>query len=249
MSTNGINSSTILLEVKKILRILPQRIKLIVCVSLDSVLDENITNRGVAGASLKQKESIDQLLELANSERFWVVMSFTITKSNYKEIIPAYKYAATKRIQIEYVYATVNTAFITSAPLEKQFCLSNSEVLETINSLQEVENLPWLASDKRYFCILLKKLRGERFEAPCLGRDKKSILVEPDGQISLCGMAKEAYLGNISQDTLGEILTRDATNLDRVCSDCTTNGFAYSTNGYQYETDIMNYVRRTKGRR
>lgn len=229
-STNGtIGNCVIMIE-----RLLQkyQLCKFIISVSLDAINDHADEIRGVKDIYLKQMDTIMQLKLLEKKNiNFKVVSSMTITKKNYDDIITVFNWAKDHDILCDYIYATVNTAYINSIDKKELFVLNEEEKKKVVESLKLIYQDKLIASDKNYYEHLFEKLLNDKkSKKSCIYYEKRGVLIEVDGTVRVCGMNERSYLGNLLEESFTQIYNRELPEMNDICENCLTNSYnAYST--------------------
>lgn len=202
--------------------------KFIVSVSLDSVNDHADEIRGIKNIHIKQMDFITQLAEL--KERYSnlnVVASMTITKKNCRDILNVFKWAKSTGVLVDYIYATVNSAYINSAKKKEQFVVSTEDNRQIVDDLKKIYKEKIIASDQLYYENLFEKLLYHtKCKRPCINYEKRSMLIEANGIVRICGMSEKAYLGNLLEESFTDIYNKEVPNkLRDVCDTCLTNSY------------------------
>ena len=156
-STNG----TIEKSVARIEQIVRSNSKcnFIISVSLDAINAHADVIRGIKGIYLKHMETIIKLGKLREIySNIKVVATMTITKRNYEDILPIFDWAKEHQILVDYIYATVNTAYIDSADKKEMFILNNEQNKKVVRDLKIIYQDRLIASDRVYYENLFEKL-------------------------------------------------------------------------------------------
>lgn len=226
INTNGFCTEQIVKQISKICENLRSRIKLWVYVSLDALDDTSEIIRGVRQAHLKAMKTIEDLTLLRKKYLgLQVGISCTITSKNYDKLESVYRYAMGLDIYVDFIYATINTAYINSEPNKDEFMLNASQVSSVIRFFEKMEANAKISTAKDYYKRLIKKLQGDRTCGSCIFRDGKGLLLEADGKVSLCGMTNESLIGNLHTQTMDEILQYSLNGLDKYCAQCQTDSY------------------------
>ena len=237
INTNGLNPERVERQINSIVDIFPCNIKLWVLVSIDSVGKEADYIRGVKGAADRAKETVQKLKKLQDSIKLGI--SCTITSANYNLLKNVLDYAKEEDMYIDFIYATVNTAYINSEPRAYAFCLNESQQKEVAKFLENAINYEKLLSSKLYIKKLIGRLRGIESLQQCILQEGRGILLEADGTIRPCGMTNKIELGNISDyssyDNLGKALTNKQ---KKFCKNCFTDSYYSWTD--EAQEDMLN---------
>ena len=249
INTNGFCTEQIVKQIIDIYKIMGFDKKLWIYVSLDA-LDESAEKiRGIKQAHLKAMKTIQKLALLREKyQKLQIGISCTITSKNYNKLEDVYRYALKMDVYIDFIYATINTAYINSEPNKNEFTLSSSQILSVIRFFESMESNSKISTPKDYYKMLIKKLQGENTRKPCIFREGKGLLLEADGKVSLCGMTNESLIGNLHIHTMDEILQHTPYDLEKHCSQCQTDSY-YSWNAEAQEKikcEMMNSIKRKR---
>jgi len=226
INTNGFCTEQILKKVIEIYEILGFEKKLWVYVSLDALDNTAEIIRGVPQANLKAMKTIQELILLReNYSRLQIGISCTITSKNYNKLESIYQYALEKDIYTDFIYATVNTAYINSEPKKDRFELNSLQVLSVIQFFKELESAEKISSTKNYYKLLIRRLKAEKEYKACIFREGKGLLLEADGKVSLCGVTNESLLGDLQRHPVDEILKNIPKNFVKHCANCQTDSY------------------------
>lgn len=222
--------------------------RFIVSVSLDSVNSHADEIRGIKNIHIKQMNFITQLAEL--KERYSnlkVVASMTITKINRRDILPVFEWAKSVGVMVDYIYATVNSAYINSAKKKEQFVVCSEDNRQIVDDLKKIYRESIIASDRLYYENLFEKLLYHtKCKRTCINYEKKSVLIEADGIVRICGMTEDSYLGNLLEESFTDIYNKEVPNLENVCEMCITN--SYNSYTRQSQQQIANEMLRKVGK-
>ena len=194
--------------------------------SVDALDDKAEYIRGVSKAGEKACETIEKLKKLkdryANLE---ISISCTISSANYDRLQAIYDYAKEQGICIDFIYATVNSAYINSAPKANNFVMDEQQKKDVADFLESIVDYSNVVSSKAFIVRMIKRLRGEKLAKQCILREGRGILLEADGTVRPCGMAEELLLGHIQDedyswlDNISDIIQKD------ICSKCDTDSY------------------------
>ena len=226
INSNGLLPDLIYSQVARILNLSCDNIKLWVLVSVDALDDKAEYIRGVSKAGEKACETIEKLKKLkdryANLE---ISISCTISSANYDRLQAIYDYAKEQGICIDFIYATVNSAYINSAPKANNFVMDEQQKKDVADFLESIVDYSNVVSSKAFIVRMIKRLRGEKLAKQCILREGRGILLEADGTVRPCGMAEELLLGHIQDedyswlDNISDIIQKD------ICSKCDTDSY------------------------
>lgn len=226
INTNGFCTEKIIKQIINIYKILGIGKKLWIYVSLDA-LDETAEKiRGIKRAHLKAMKTIHKLALLRKKyPGLQIGISCTITSKNYDKLEDVYRYALKMDIYVDFIYATVNTAYINSEPQKDEFVLNPLQTLAVIQFFENMGSNAKISAPKDYYRMLIKKIKGDNMRKSCIFRDGKGLLLEADGKVSLCGMTNESLIGNLQLQTMDEILRHTRHDLEKHCAQCQTDSY------------------------
>jgi len=226
INTNGFCTAQVLKQIIDIYDILNPGIKIWVYVSLDSVDSKAEIIRGVPKAHINAMKTIEKLVLLKRKlPNLQVGISCTITSVNYDKLEDVYQYASKLDIYVDFIYATINTAYINSSSIKDQFILNSSQISEVIHFFENLRCSSKISVSKDYYTRLIKNLKGDTTYKSCIFRERRGLLLEADGKISLCGMTCESLLGDLKESTMDSILEYEPLNIDKYCSHCQTSSY------------------------
>ncbi|MCR4678149.1 MAG: radical SAM protein [Lachnospiraceae bacterium] len=251
VNTNGLLPDLIYSQVERILSLLNENIKLWVFVSLDALDETAEYIRGVAKAGEKARETIEKLKKLKDRyANFEIAISCTISSANYDRLRAIYDYARERGICIDFIYATVNSAYINSAPKADNFVMDEQQKEVVASFLEAIDDYSNVVSSKAFIIRMVKRLRGEKLTKQCILREGRGILLEADGTVRPCGMADELLLGHIQDeeyswlDSIPSIIKKD------ICSKCDTDSYYNWTEEAQKTivSEMLKAVKRNRGK-
>ncbi|WP_407384146.1 radical SAM protein [Ruminococcus sp.] len=226
INTNGLLPDLIYSQVERILKLLCDNIKLWVFVSLDALDDKAEYIRGVSKAGEKACETIEKLKKLKNRfDNVDISVSCTITSANFNRLQAIYDYANKQGIRIDFIYATINSAYINSVPKADNFVMDEQQKKYVADFLESITDYSNVVSSKAFITRMVKRLRGEKLTKQCILREGRGILLEADGVVRPCGMDDELLLGHIRDkdyswlDDIPGIIKKD------ICSKCDTDSY------------------------
>lgn len=206
MPTNGLEASVVEEKVETILAALfSSRARLSVTISLDGVGDIAEKVRGVPGAFERVDKTINMMKELGAlyRNRLSVNINATVSKINFNKMEELKTYAAGKEMGINFTPAAISEIGVESAREMERFAMGRDEKKEVILFFEKLVSDS--AIDRSYGEFVINWLRGNARRAGCVFRDKKAFLVEPSGNVYLCGNFKEFLLGNINEKSFSDI--------------------------------------------
>ena len=226
INTNGLLPDLIYSQLERILNMLCDNVKLWVFVSVDALDDKAEYIRGVSRASEKACDTIEKLKKLKERyANFELSISCTISSANYDRLQDIYDYAKEQGIYIDFIYATVNSAYINSAPKSDNFVMDVQQKKEVADFLESIVDYSNIVSSKAFIDRMIKRLRGEKLTKQCILREGRGILLEADGTVRPCGMAEELLLGHIQDEdyswleNISDIIQKD------ICNKCDTDSY------------------------
>lgn len=226
INTNGLLPDLIYSQVENILNLLHTNIKLWVFISLDALNDRAEYIRGVSKANKKACETIEKLKKHKDKyTNLELSVSCTISSANYNQLQDVYNYAKEQGIYIDFIYATVNSAYINSAPKADNFVMDERQKKVVADFLESISDYSNIASSKAFIVRMIRRLRGEKLTKQCILREGRGLLLEADGTVRPCGMDEELLLGHIQDDdyfwldNIPDIIQKD------ICSKCDTDSY------------------------
>lgn len=230
ISTNGINTEEVVDVIEQALALaLRHNVNLGVGVSLDGVSSTHDRIRGVTGAFERVDRTIDELKELTGlypSSSFGV--NFTITKDNYTVLQETFNYAMRKNIGINFTLAALSEIGVESVQVKDSFLLSQESRKDIPDFIQFLVAGRYIHPD--YANFLLHWLNfGER-KGPCVFRNGKGFLCEPDGSLYQCGNFREFKIGNLLEKDFSELIRKQkdfASFYKRRCRGCNSNCYIH----------------------
>lgn len=226
MPTNGIDTDMVIDKTEQILALLfpKQKVKLAVTVSLDGVDGIYERIRNIPDGFNKVKNTIIELKELSNLYPYVSLgLNTVITKDNYNHLKEILYFAKDSGLGINFTLGAISEIGVESIKMEERFRMKEEEkdvVLEFIVSLHKIGGI----SDK-YASFLKNLLINKRRITDCSFRQKKAVLLEPDGHIYLCGNLKRFVLGNVLQDDFNKLWqnVRFSRQDWQICKKCESN--------------------------
>ncbi len=230
ISTNGLDRDRIVASIEKVYDVISSRISLTVYVSLDAVNEQATKIRGVKNAESKAVKTIRSIKKLSQGKSIELGISCTLTSINYNSIDEIIKFAKEENIYVDFVLATINTAYINSKSMGDSFILSKSQEKEVLEKLKHAPTLYEKIS------VLPDFLHETENNQPrdCIFRDKKGLLLEADGTIRVCGMSNQYYCGSIAQIPILNFEETAIPSKD-FCQQCKANSYYLLTKKGQQE--------------
>lgn len=236
INTNGFNSKRILEQIENLIEILRKDIKVYILISMDAVGKEADYIRGVEDAARKVKETIFELKKLRKN--FLLGISCTIIAGNYNLLDDVLEYAHKEDLYIDFVCATVNSAYINSKPKKDNFTLNDKQKKVVAQFLDRAITYDKLLSSKRFIEKTIKRLNGQKVYKECILRKGKGILLEADGKIRPCGMTDKIELGDILKTDDFSNLGQPLKGYSTFCENCDTDSCYNWTS--EAQEDILN---------
>lgn len=250
INTNGFDAKRITQRIYEIYNTLPSSIKLWVYVSLDALDERADLIRGVKNAAVKAIKSIRLLKEMKNTlPNIEVGISCTITALNYGNLNEVHRFAKQEDLYIDFIYATVNTAYINSKPNEDKFILNSEQKEEVISFFENLSSFQKISSPEYYYRKLINRLKGLRDNKECLFRSRRGVLLEADGKVRVCGMTDDCLLGELdSKMSLKDMLDNIPKEMNKYCENCETDSY-YSWTDEAQEEMMRNMLNNLKIKR
>ena len=227
--TNGMQTDRVVDQIERVLATLAiTPIELAVTVSIDGVGVVHETIRGRPGVFPQVDATVKELRELRSIyPRFRLGMNTVISRHNARrDFLEAMRtYARSHDIGLNFTPAAISEVGVESVAMVDQFEMSpmdKDEVIRFFEQLQQEQAL-----DATYCAFVLHWLRTGRRDMDCAFRDGKVFLVEPTGDVYLCGNYKDFKLGNLVERSLSDVwpvqrqFTREMWN--RRCDTCASN--------------------------
>lgn len=236
LSTNGLRPQAVVQRVEGIARNLRGRAALWVFVSLDSLDSSAEVVRGFKNAGALAQSTILQLHAMQEELAIRVAISCTITRSNFHALADVNRFARERGIFVDFPYATVNTTYINSAPKASQFVTSADQDREIAAFYAELAEQPNSVAALSYYRRMQHFLStGELPHGDCVYRSGLGILLEPDGKVRVCGMSDDSLIGDLSVESVEQVLSRTRPAMWKHCANCTTNSYSTWTADAQAE--------------
>lgn len=206
ISTNGVNTPQVVDKIERILALLlPAELKLSVSISIDGVGETHEQVRQSPGIFAKIEQTIDSLKELMFLYPFFSVgFNMTISNINSDKIEEVYIYAKKRGVGVSFTLSAISDIGVESIRAGRKFEIEVKKkdgMSAFFKRLSESGDI-----NHTYADFLLTWLsKGER-KGSCAFRQGKSVLLEPTGELYLCGNFREFRLGNIFKTSFDEMI-------------------------------------------
>ena len=239
MNTNGILSEKILNDTQTILKILPQKTKFFITVSLNGFKK---THNFVAGInSYDRAENTYALLKTLQTKmsNFYVEREVTVSKYNLKELNAIIDSFNRKRIPFTLTFAQESEFY---ENIDKKVMLSQNDRIALANILRKIKIPMYKKQDliKRMF----KKLAIRSFEnpgqpIPCYS-SWASVRIDPYGNVYPCIILND-IIGNLKENDLDLKKTLMNSNIKAIQKRIKNNGCSCWTPCEAYQTILQNF--------
>lgn len=227
--TNGFQPERVVDRIERLLALLAMTdIELAVTVSIDGVGAIHETIRGRDGVFPRIQQTVEELKELRRIyPRFRLGMNTVINRLNAsRELLePMRVYARSHQIDLNFTPAAVSEVGVESVAQAGQFEIAPEQKPEVIGFFEQLGKER--ALDPRYADFVVHWLRTGRRNLGCAFREGKTFLVEPNGDVYLCGNYKEFRLGNLLKESLSQVWPRQrqftTRQWNRRCDTCVSN--------------------------
>ncbi|MCM8773921.1 MAG: radical SAM protein [Candidatus Omnitrophica bacterium] len=224
--TNGINTDLVIDKIEQILAILfpTRKIELSVTVSIDGINGIYERVRNVPQGFNKVKQTIIGLKELANLYPYMSLgLNTVITKENYNYLIEILNFAQSIGLGLNFTLGAISEIGVESIKMRELFKLDEDKKEEVVKFIEILQNKNLISH--RYAIFMRELLNNGRRILGCNFRQKRAVLLEPEGNLYLCGNFKKFFLGNVTQDNFAKIWQNDKfTKKDwLVCENCESN--------------------------
>ncbi len=227
MPTNGFDTPIVLESVETMLaQLFHTDIKLCVTVSVDGVGETAEKVRNVPDAFKKIDRTIKGLIELKDlyKTKLDVSLNATVSRLNIDSLEDLRTYALSNRIGINFTPAAVSEIGVESIKRQNEFLMNQQEKEKVILFFEKLMKNSEVT--KPYGDFVINWLKGKKRLAGCVFRQRKAVLVEPTGDIYLCGNFKQFRIGNFHVEPFTKIW-RKANGLFKYdsnkCSNCASN--------------------------
>ncbi len=228
LPTNGINTEEVIDKIQQILALLlPTRVRLAVTVSMDGVGEVHEKVRGVKDIFCKVERTLQELKVLSTlyGSRISLGLNTTIGRLNYAHAQEMLDYAQRQSVGINFTPAAISEVGVESIQMEKLFVM-DQEVHESVARFYEQLATEGVIKEQ-YRRFVTTWLRTGKRIGGCAFREGKTVLLEPEGNVYLCGNFKEYVFGNLLKEPFSQAWKR-AIDLQRnsdwhQCQTCPSN--------------------------
>jgi MoaA/NifB/PqqE/SkfB family radical SAM enzyme len=222
ISTNGVNTSQIVDQIERILALLlPINIKLTASISLDGIGEIHEQVRGAPDIFSNIESSIRELKELMLIYPFFSLgINMTVSKLNYFAIEEMQEFALKKGVGINFTLAASSEIGVESKHVRKEFEMNQEEKDKVVLSLERLLESKMI--DPQYAKFLFIWLKTGKRYGGCAFRRGKAVLVEPGGEVYLCGNFRESRIANILEGPLVEMWGKAGNKLKGLSERCLT---------------------------
>lgn len=206
MPTNGLDTSTILEKVETILAALFHTdIRLSITVSLDGIGQAAEKVRNVPDAFKKIDRTVKELIELKDlyKTKLDINLNATVSRLNIDSLEELRTYALSNRIGINFTPAAISEIGVESIKRQNEFLMNQHEKEQVILFFEKLMRASEIT--KTYGTFVINWLKGQKRQAGCIFRQRKAILMEPTGDLYLCGNFKELQFGNMKENEFTKI--------------------------------------------
>jgi MoaA/NifB/PqqE/SkfB family radical SAM enzyme len=220
--TNGINSTRVIDTIEQVLAVLlPTPVQLCVTVSVDGVGDIHDQNRGVPGAFVKIDATIKVLQELSILYPFMTLgLNATISRTNISNMALLQAYARSLSVGLNFTLAALSEIGVESISQRAEFELLDEDRAQLLRFFNGYEcNRP---DQKQYVGFLRHWLRTGKRNIPCNFRRGRVVLLEPNGDLFVCGNFREFKAGNLLTEPCNDVWARGRTLLHKTFAKCST---------------------------
>lgn len=210
LSTNGVNTERVADQVERILALLlPVSVRLTVTISLDGVGDTHERVRGTDGIFKHVDRTIDALRELMTLYPFFDLgLNMTVSRLNCGAMETVKAYALSKGLWVNFTLSAISDIGVESIKMKEGFELGEINKREVIRFLTDAA--PSDKSTQNYYRFLITWLKTGKRTGGCAFRDGRALLLEPNGEIYLCGNFREFRLGNIFSESYAKLVKKAA---------------------------------------
>lgn len=197
ISTNGVDTAQVLDQIERVLALLlPTESKLGVSISLDGIGNIHEQVRNVEGIFGRIEQTIYGLKELMPLyPGFTLGLNMTISKLNCGAMGEVKSYAKSKGLGVSFTISALSDIGVESIRVRDRFEMNQEEKSNVVPFIEKLAGQNEI--DKRYADFLKEWLMTGRRRGSCAFRQGKSLLLEPSGDVYLCGNFKDFRIGNI----------------------------------------------------
>lgn len=233
ISTNGVNTLQVVDQIERILALLlPTNIKLTTSISLDGLEEVHEQVRQTQKIFANIENTIYALKELMALYPFFNLgINMTISRFNYKIAEEVKRYVQDKGLGINFTLSALSDIGVESMPVKDNFEMQAEEKEEFIISLKKMQKAGEFNQD--YLNFMAHWLLTGKRNGNCAFRKGKSILLEPSGDLYLCGNFKEFKIGNIFSEPFSRMRSRIpgiSKYYARRCLTCSSNCYITEAN-------------------
>lgn len=227
MPTNGLDTAVILEKIESILALLFHAgINLFITVSLDGIGEIAEKVRNVPQAFEKADKTLKGLIELKDlyKSKLIVNLNATISRINYSNLGQLRGYALENKMGITFTPAAISEIGVGSVNRQNDFLMNQYEKEQVALFFEQLMKNSEIT--KPYGDFVINWLKGKKRRAGCVFRQKDALLVEPTGDIYLCGNFKHFLIGNFHADSFTKIWGRANTLFKQQpgqCFSCVSN--------------------------
>jgi len=205
--------------------LLPTDVQLSVSISLDGIHETHERVRGVPDIFKKVERTLEQLQELMSLyTSFSLGMNMTISRLNYRCIEDVRQYGQEKGIGISFSLAAISEIGVESIKVRDKFEWQEDEKESVILAFEELLRQKAIPSDYAHF--ILTWLKTGKREAKCAFRERKALLLEPNGELYACGNFEDFRMGNLLENSFEAIIRKNGKipkSLFSRCESCVSN--------------------------
>ncbi len=228
MPTNGLDAAVILEKVESILALLFHvGINLFVTVSLDGIEEIAEKVRNVPQAFEKADKTLKGLIELKDlyKSKLVVNLNATISRINYSNLEQLRGYALENKVGINFTPAAISEIGVESVHRKNEFLMGQDEKKQVALFFEKLIKNSEIT--KTYGDFVINWLKGKKRRAGCVFRQREAILLEPTGDLYLCGNFKELWIGNMQRDEFKKIWKNinflNPAGIRKKCEQCVSN--------------------------
>jgi len=224
--TNGINTEQVIDNIERIAAfLLTSNVKLNITVSVDGVGGVHETIRGVSDIFDNIDRTIRELKEISELYPFLSLeINTTISRANITGLKDMRAYARSLGVGINFTLAAISEIGVESIVKKEKFEISNKEKTHLVSFFESL--MQEKAVSHTYGKFVVNWLTTGKRRALCNFRRGKVFLLEPDGQVYLCGNFKDFRIGNVLDEPFEKIWRKSTPVLKRLshrCSTCVSN--------------------------
>jgi len=224
--TNGIDTEIVVDKIERILALLfpYQNVRLTATIALDGIGKTHETIRGRTGIFENVIVTIKELKELAKLYPYFSLsLNTVVNRINYDKLDEVIDFAKREQLYLNLTPVAVSEIGVESINASGDFSLNKAQKLDVIKAVNKLDEVQYLSPVNKKF--LIDTLNENKRGIDCVFRQKKAILIEPNGDIYLCGNFKSFALGNIAIDKFEQLWGKAKLpeNWRNICSKCGSN--------------------------